>query len=66
MTARSALSAQAMPAAVQSAKAAGLRVVAVTSTVPADSLKEADVVLERVGELPRVLADLETATEWLE
>lgn len=43
------------PLGIQSAKAAGLRVVAVTSTNPPEALKDADVVIERVGMLPGVL-----------
>ena len=39
------------PLGVRSAKAAGLRVIAVTSTNPAELLKEADVIVEKVADV---------------
>lgn len=43
------------PLGIRSAKAAGLRVIAVTSTNPPDALKEADVIIERVDLVEGVL-----------
>lgn len=44
------------PLGIRSAKAAGVRVVAVTTTNPPDALKGADVVIARIGELESVLS----------
>lgn len=43
------------PLGIRSAKGAGLRVIAVTSTNPPDALKEADVIVERVAQVEEVL-----------
>ena len=40
---------------IRSAKAAGLRVVAVTSTLPAESLSQADFIVDRVADVWRVV-----------
>lgn len=44
---------------VQAGKAAGMRVVAVTTTNPAEKLKQADLVVDRLDQIPS-----ETWTEW--
>lgn len=43
------------PLGIRSAKGAGLRVIAVTSTSPPDALKEADVIIERVAQVEEAL-----------
>jgi beta-phosphoglucomutase len=43
---------------IRSAKAAGLRVVGVTSTLPADMLREADFIVDRVADAWKVVEDL--------
>lgn len=43
------------PLGIRSAKAAGLRVIAITTTNPADALKEADAVVERISEVEGLL-----------
>lgn len=43
------------PLGIQSAKAAGLRVIAITSTNPPDALKEADVIAEKVADVEVLL-----------
>lgn len=44
------------PLGIQSAKAAGLRVIAVTSTNPPEALKQADVIAEKVADIEVLLA----------
>ncbi|MFZ0298319.1 MAG: HAD-IA family hydrolase, partial [Candidatus Sulfotelmatobacter sp.] len=44
------------PAGIQSAHAAGMKVIALTSTYPASALSEADAVVERLDEI-RVVRD---------
>lgn len=43
------------PLGIRSAKAAGMRVIAVTSTNPVDALKEADVIVSRVADVEGAL-----------
>lgn len=43
------------PLGIQSAKAAGLRTVAITTTLPAEHLREADTIITRYEELKRLL-----------